>query len=714
MTPNDRSERFAAHPRRASRKISYKEEHSTSDSEDDDSGDMDASECLHSSSYSNQRSRASRSSSRRERSTATRKKRKRLRVEPRTRSAVVKKAKKSNEEKEDKASDDPVLLSGGTVPRWQSLPYDILATIFELTCHSSRVADWHNWLIRMALLCKSFAEPALSALYYAPHLPRVAQVRGLLDLLQGQSVESWLNYRAKVKVLKLFAPRMCEMAPFPELIKIIALSPQLRAIEISRSTFHPNQAPDLKRVFKILLSDHASFREWRGRETANSAYPTSLEFLCPTPLRNLERLTIDYQGPFKWGPRDFAKSVNALPRLKHLSIRLPPTFGAETLSLLSIAPESLDLTDCRWINPDELAPFLATWGGKLRELALEPQTWIDLSFLPDLARSCPRLQHLRADFARALPSTHSEILKPDEVPTWPSSLRLIELLHLHKWTLSTADMFFSSLVEAAASLPDLRHIHIKGSLGESGWRSRVRFREKWATRFMHVFLRLAEPPNPHLQSIRAYKAFKRAQQKSAAASMAHDLHSASSRQTFPAARNGADHLNDASIEPERAEVNSGPIDTTTPELPTSRRSSRLKQFAAINPPPPPKPLPPRAHPYRRRRRHRAEESESGFTSEDSALGDEVKPDPGGDDDDDDDDVNESYESFHVQGLCDVVYIQLDNLRPRDEQLRESDFLDDEVSGDEDWKSDGSDHDEVRGGRKPLFGFIKWRNGFKYE
>jgi hypothetical protein len=35
-------------------------------------------------------------------------------------------------------------------------------------------------------------------------------------------------------------------------------------------------------------------------------------------------------------------------------------------------------------------------------------------------------------------------------------------------------------------------------------------------------------------------------------------------------------------------------------------------------------------------------------------------------------------------MCDVVVIRIDNQRPRETQYNEGDFLDDEVSGDEDW------------------------------
>ena len=38
-------------------------------------------------------------------------------------------------------------------------------------------------------------------------------------------------------------------------------------------------------------------------------------------------------------------------------------------------------------------------------------------------------------------------------------------------------------------------------------------------------------------------------------------------------------------------------------------------------------------------------------------------------------------------MCNIVRVSIDNLRPMEEQLDESDFLDTEISGDEDWNED---------------------------
>ena len=64
--------------------------------------------------------------------------------------------------------------------------------------------------------------------------------------------------------------------------------------------------------------------------------------------------------------------------------------------------------------------------------------------------------------------------------------------------------------------------------------------------------------------------------------------------------------------------------------------------------------------------------------------------------------------MHIQGMCDEVDVRIDNLRPREEQFHESDFLDSEPSGDEEWNGVDLDFEELYPGgyRKKK----KWRAG----
>jgi hypothetical protein len=45
-------------------------------------------------------------------------------------------------------------------------------------------------------------------------------------------------------------------------------------------------------------------------------------------------------------------------------------------------------------------------------------------------------------------------------------------------------------------------------------------------------------------------------------------------------------------------------------------------------------------------------------------------------------------------MCDIVNVRIDNQRPTEMQYNENDFLDDELSGDEDW--DGDDFEPAAG------------------
>jgi hypothetical protein len=44
----------------------------------------------------------------------------------------------------------------------------------------------------------------------------------------------------------------------------------------------------------------------------------------------------------------------------------------------------------------------------------------------------------------------------------------------------------------------------------------------------------------------------------------------------------------------------------------------------------------------------------------------------------------------IQGMCEVVDLRIDNLRPTEVQVTEADFLDEEASGDDDWNGEDLD------------------------
>lgn len=78
----------------------------------------------------------------------------------------------------NKQDDTAIQMTGKAMP-WNTLPYQVLVSIFEyaswpLVADAITPLTSISWLLRTALCCRAFAEPALSALYYSPPLVRKA------------------------------------------------------------------------------------------------------------------------------------------------------------------------------------------------------------------------------------------------------------------------------------------------------------------------------------------------------------------------------------------------------------------------------------------------------------------------------------------------------------------------------------------------------------
>lgn len=122
--------------------------------------------------------------------------------------------------------------SDGKVPDWQSLPYEIILSIFRYAIQSSSV----NWATQVARICKTFSEPVLTALYESPPLHFLDSPFGLLNLLNASRYKT-MNYQVKIKSLHMVAKQtLAYSAPgrglFPLTDLLVAL-PQLQGLDIS-------------------------------------------------------------------------------------------------------------------------------------------------------------------------------------------------------------------------------------------------------------------------------------------------------------------------------------------------------------------------------------------------------------------------------------------------------------------------------------------------
>lgn len=601
---------------------------------------------------------------------------------------------------------------------WQALPYQILADIFlyasqPLWTSDFRVTHCAHWLLETATVCRSFAEPAISALYFSPPLSPPSRARNLIESLATQTDGSMFNYANKIKYLDVEADmtmgRKYRGQDPIDLGNLIRLTPQLRGVRIhlsptvvfrlasrirSKTSYQESIFTALK-IKRIALQDWIWCSDLAGKRYQGPKLEAIHHSHAFQSLRNLTFIRYDEVHAAE---EDLAVAITSLPSLKSLVFKGSRIINEKLLPLLPTQIERLELVNCPNLDSEGLSIFLGTGGQNLLELILNHNQALNLSFLADFAMSCPKVQKLKMDLLYHSPNLtfidveakFDALINEDETPTWPSSLRDIELLYLRKWDLGMAECFFSSLVDSAASLPDLRRIKIRASVEESGWRERVEFRDKWTSRLRDVFLRVSKPPGAHYRSITAFKAYK---------------------QRFPHGtpqhQQATQKLGHIKVKKltlrERAPVYHDK-DSETEKTPTVARRSR--RLLAIRPrilresstgddsandgdedDGYKSPKPARSTVARRTLRRRKQERDASSSSEDSALGDDPATEKASEEDDTDTSKEKSVSTIFIQGMCDVVNIFIDNLRPTEEQLHESDFLDEEMSGDEDWDGD---------------------------
>lgn len=589
-----------------------------------------------------------------------------------------------------------IKFTGKKMP-WQTLPYHILELIFDYASHPLYDNDYQPqpsalWLTQVARLCKGFAEPALSALYASPPLDPPARVRHLIERLEGQNVASFMNYKAKIKSIHLEAVtilgRKSDGLDPVDLCKLFALTPQLRDaglhlhIDNSRcqngfqtrfigKTSYPTRMIESMENAQIklqawtwnsLLATPEAFRLLHLREVHQSKVFQSLRSLTFIHYENSRGRPQD--GTSQPADVYLDKCLEVLPNLQSLIFKKSPLLEHVLSSAIPSGLRHLEISECD-IDASQAEDFFRFKGGELRHLVLDHNRYLNLSWLNDLATSCPKLEVLEMDMIYYSPYAtvtdtdpqYRFLLSPQDAPTWPTTLRCINLCHLRKWETGVANKFFWTLVKAAPSLDDLRELVVKASLDESGWRDRIAFRDGWIQRLNHVFLRKSAPPNPHLKTFAAWREHK-------------------SRKGKPLPiKPGAkiQHVESPVKKVDDPEENASDSDKPLALTRRSRRSKVALDYNedALAPSTPKRP---------RRRRRRNTGASSG---EDSAIEDAPIP---ASNRRAAKQTEEDSELF-VQGMCDVVDIMIDNLRPTEEQLHESDFLDEEISGDEDWNGD---------------------------
>jgi hypothetical protein len=500
-----------------------------------------------------------------------------------------------------------------------------------------------KWLLDVSLLCHSFTEPALSVLYHTPVLIPPPKAHKILRLLSQPPDEVSFDYARKVQEI-LVDVRLTlayKSAPYGyfDICKLIEKVPHIKTLRLyhRHDGIQPVVLTDTQRwsypaaLFDTLKEKNLRLQtfDWNARfSEPRILIKTMLTRHLEAPFQTIRTLHL-FQIPSddcvlesesdvadmgdKLIEVGLATALRRLPELRTVSFTDCMAVNELLFAGMPSTLESLTLDNCDEAATFSLMAFLSNRGANLRELVLKHNRHLNMSFATTLRDSCPKLERLSTDFIMHNWPPYYDgtphfdgLLKPGEVPTWPTTLRDIELLQLRQWDKPRAAAFFGSLIDAAPELPGLRRIVISAAV-EMGWQDRASFRRQWMKKFEKTFLRKDGVPKPETTIVESGNDVP----PPAATS------SAGRRQS---------HRESARLANQRL---SGVDDDTSDDDSNAGHSEGAE-----------------------------DETEEGAT--------EVK---------------------YVQGLCDVVSIRIDNLRPSDTQFNEGDFLNSEESGDEDWNGE---------------------------
>lgn len=585
----------------------------------------------------------------------------------------------------------PPIPSDGKVPAWTSLPYHVLLQVFVYASHPLRDENMRPmssipWLVEAARICSAFTKPALTALYRNPPIFATRQTRkDLVHHLISPPPNAHEDHRVMVKRLELDATQMTSLTDHAnsvaDLGALVRSLITLREIDIFDPIDRPPFRGRLRRIrrwvyplelFEVLRKSEVHLRSWRWNSTfcdqgllwiktihSDTAFQSLRELTLtkfhPAEIREDQDEREDVQGQ-PTTEELVGSALAVLPNLKSLSFE---TCGVVSGRLLPLLPSNLvilNITNCGELLSDALQAFLSTHGTHLEELTLNYNQSLDLSFLVDLKSSCPRLEVLRMDltYYNTLSMSsdndplYETLLGEGEMPTWPSTLRILDMQFLRNWNLTSATNFLSSLMEAAGDLPWLRELTIIAMV-DADWRQRAEFRTKWTARFKKVFARKWVPPNPHLVSLKAFRDWQ-AQKPSG-----------DNKPSIPVPQSGtlSEVVEDVQNENSESDSDAPLVPSRAHEHDEAWGSKRLRS----------------------RSNHVANYDES--SDDDNSEGDGDSPE--------DDEVTV------VQGRCHTVLFRIDNSRPKEDHYTEADFLDAEPSGDEDWNGNDDNNNNEEGG-----------------
>ncbi|KAI0161578.1 hypothetical protein GGR57DRAFT_455252 [Xylariaceae sp. FL1272] len=634
--------------------------------------------------------------------------------------ASVKQSKRRHITAEEDDDDDgtPVASPDIVIPPWQTLPYHVWLRVFDCIAAPIRdtaaridhVAESVTTLLAGARACRAILEPALAALYKCPpfyHLySNKAPQNSFTSFLHTLALDpagTIIQYRPKVKTLRIDVDACLtkKVDDTPRTLeRVVRDLPQLRSLELYSSFDNPPYRDllthlrwkvtedDMSAALQSVVPDGDSSAQGRAKPVAlqswrwnsrlfdsNLALGRIAEVHKMPSFQTLRKVSyVNYQLPsltrFAARAREsqeaqesdrqaiaqLAASISVLPDLLHLVIESSTFANGSLLESLPKTLKHLELVNCWEISSEDLTQFLTSHGSSLTHLTLKHCQSLSLGFLTVLGVACPNLTHLEIDlsyfrhhasYADNKPE-YEVLLDADEVPTWPTSIQSIQIINMRNWNREAAEMFFDSLTNNAQNLACLRRLEFKVIL-DIEWRQRQEMRKSLADQMSKIFKRNSAPPKDH----------KTLQTKA-------QIPSTPVRSEGKSGTRRSTRIAGESPIPVSPDVH------TLPSLESARKRSRLslREVRSLN----------AVLPIFDADDEESSEDElamkDGPNTRKAAT--RITKNP-----------STHIEPF-IQGLCDVVDIQVDNQRPAERQYDMEDFLDSPEQEESDWESNGDD------------------------
>ncbi|EEP79277.1 predicted protein [Uncinocarpus reesii 1704] len=315
------------------------------------------------------------------------------------------------------------LDSGEAKPPWATLPYHILFKIFLYLSpfmNGQPVVDTSRsvkCLLGLSRLSRAFFDPAVSALYFSPPVLPACKLKGLLELLKQDQDSLCINYRTKIRHLVM------DTSAKPQMVHaLLQLTPQLKYLRFfhaggyrqnsSRTIHSPHwlfcDMPQPEALLNLRLHSW----EWNGGICLPSiksvhSHPafSSLQSVRFYHLYHCDGKRsgppgdLNYQDPATQA-HELASALALLPNLKRLDFT-QCYFTCDLLPLLPMDLNSLSIVGCYDMNSSVIRKYLSSHGRHLHELVLAQNSRLDMSFAPHLGEFCPRLKVFIMDFNTA-------------------------------------------------------------------------------------------------------------------------------------------------------------------------------------------------------------------------------------------------------------------------------------------------------------------------